>query len=69
MFNTSKTSNNIFNNISGFNRSYKKIDFNKIPCFNKIKVGEKFIKINKIPTFLNLKLGEKIIKLKGFIPH
>jgi len=59
MFNTS---NNIFNNITGFNRSYKKIDFNKIPCFNNLKVGEKLININKLPKFLNLKPGEKIIK-------
>ena len=62
MFNTSNTSNSIFNNITGFNRSYKKIDFNKIPCFNNLKVGEKLIDINKLPKFINLKPGEKIIK-------
>jgi hypothetical protein len=52
----------MFNNMTGFNRSYKKIDFNKIPCFNNLKVGEKLINVNKLPKFLNLKSGEKIIK-------
>jgi hypothetical protein len=52
----------MFQNISGFNRSYKKIDYNKIPRFNNLKVGEKLIDINKLPKFLNLKHGEKIIK-------
>ena len=64
MFNIIDTKNNMFNIKTGFNRSYKKIDFNKLPKFNNLKIGEKLIDLKKMPTFNNLKVGEKLINLK-----
>ena len=53
---------NMFNNNMNIKNCYQKIDYDKLPKFNR-KFGEKLIDLKKIPKFINLKKDEKIIYL------